>query len=80
MKLEALTGIIVADYMVCDRCGYLWDIDVEWPDPIICPHCENRALWRYGSLPMARQASFDIQNLVDTGTPLMDTDTNRKPR
>lgn len=35
------------EYVVCDRCGYLWLIATTAPDPDWCRRCYHDALWRF---------------------------------
>jgi len=57
--MTGITGIDLAHYVVCDRCGHLWDIEPQWPDPIVCPACQHQALWRFPNWPDA-QAHSDM--------------------
>ncbi len=57
---EGNSGITDAHFVVCDACGYLWDIEPQWPDPILCPHCKHTALWRFPALEQARFHSYHV--------------------
>jgi len=35
------------DWIVCDRCGELWQIGSPAPDPKRCPSCRAERMWRF---------------------------------
>jgi hypothetical protein len=60
---DGITGIDGANYIVCDSCGWLWDIDQRWKDPTYCPRCrEARPLWRFPTLEPASNHSHLIED------------------
>jgi hypothetical protein len=51
------------DYVVCDRCGYLWMIDETNPDPDECRYCQHDALWRFPTYQPAADHSLTVRTL-----------------
>lgn len=62
--IKPRTSVAPAHYLVCDRCGFLWDIEAGGPDlgefvfgrgdPTVCAAGQSEELWRFSRLEPAR--------------------------
>jgi uncharacterized protein YbaR (Trm112 family) len=63
-QLDAIDGNLggeLASYIVCDKCGRIWDIPRSWRNPIGCPRCKAEALWRFDDRDHAMQHALVIR-------------------
>jgi predicted RNA-binding Zn-ribbon protein involved in translation (DUF1610 family) len=47
-------------FMVCDKCGYIWD---EGEQLEVCPKCQHDAVWRFAKVRKA----VDHSNMIRHG-------------